>query len=531
MSLLDRVISSISPERGLRRMAARRTMDFLNTGYSHHGASKRKKTMVGWNSSGGSPDDDITENQKTLRERSRDLYMGSPLAAGAIKTIRTNVVGAGLKLNSHIDYEFLGISREQAQEYERSFEREFNLWANSTDCDAARMCTFGQLQGLALLSACHSGDVFATMPLIKRPGSIYDLRINLIEGDRVCDPEPKLRDKNIMGGIELDKYGAAVNCYIAKHHPESQQMGVKKEWATVPFYGSKSGRRQVLHVMNDIERPGQRRGVPMLAPVIEAVKQLTRYADAEVQAAVISGFFTVFLETDAPEANLGELGGGIPEEDQLPKTDSEEESSIELGNGSVVGLPEGMKANTANPGRPNAQFDPFVVSLCRWIGTGLEIPYELLVKHFTASYSASRAALLEAWKMFRMRRAWLVQTFCQPVYEEWLTEAILKGRVQAPGFFDDPAIRAAWCGSEWHGPSQGQLDPLKEANAARVRVDENFSTREKEAAELTGMDWDQLYETRVHEEKKRREGGLLNYGNAMTAAAAADSADEPEVEE
>lgn len=112
--------------------------------------------------------------------------------------------------------------------------------------------------------------------------------------------------------------------------------------------------------------------------------------------------------------------------------------------------------------------------------------------------------------MFRMRREWLVSSFCQPVYEEWLTEAILKGRIEAPGFFDDPAFRAAWCGAEWYGDAQGQLDPLKEAEAAKLRVEEGFSTREREAAELTGMTYDTIIAVRKQEEQARREAGLLS---------------------
>lgn len=38
-----------------------------------------------------------------LRQRSRDLYMGSPLATGALKTFRTNVVGFGLRLKAQVD--------------------------------------------------------------------------------------------------------------------------------------------------------------------------------------------------------------------------------------------------------------------------------------------------------------------------------------------------------------------------------------------------------------------------------------------
>lgn len=107
-----------------------------------------------------------------------------------------------------------------------------------------------------------------------------------------------------------------------------------------------------------------------------------------------------------------------------------------------------------------------------------------------------------------MRRSWLISSFCQPIYEEWLSDAVSSGRIEAKGFFDDPVIRKAWCGADWFGDSQGQLDPLKEANAAKIRVEEGFSTREREAAELTGMKYEVIESQRSREEQFRKEHGL-----------------------
>ena len=223
----------------------------------------------------------------------------------------------------------------------------------------------------------------------------------------------------------------------------------------------------------------------MLAPVIESLKQLGRYTEAELVAAVVSGLFTVFVEKEgySNEAPFGQI---VPEEQQV---DRYTENSIELGPGAIIDLNEGEKANVVNPGRPNAAFDGFVTSICRQIGAALEIPYELLLKNFNASYSASRAALLEAWKSFRMYREWLAADFCQPIYEEWLTEAVAKGRIDAPGFFGDPLIKKAYCGAEWNGPAQGLLNPTQEVAAAQKRVENGFSTRSKEAKEMNGTDY------------------------------------------
>ena len=132
----------------------------------------------------------------------------------------------------------------------------------------------------------------------------------------------------------------------------------------------------------------------------------------------------------------------------------------------------------------------------------MEIPFELLTKSFLASYSASRAALLEAWKSFRMRRTWFANDFCQPIYELWLSEAVARGRINAPGFFNDPSKKRAWCKADWNGPAPGQIDPTKEVEAAIKRVSEGFSTRERETIELTGGDWDKNIEQVTRENER-----------------------------
>jgi capsid protein len=98
--------------------------------------------------------------------------------------------------------------------------------------------------------------------------------------------------------------------------------------------------------------------------------------------------------------------------------------------------------------------------------------------------------MLEAWNAFRMRRGWFANDFCQPIYELWLSEAVALGRIKAPGFFNDPLIKKAWCNAEWIGPAQGMLDPTKEVEAATKRVEQGYSTRERETTELTGGNWD-----------------------------------------
>ena len=507
-AMIDRAIATVAPEKGLKRAAARQKMQILNSGYGNYGANVYKKSMKGWLFAGGSHREDIEDNASILRQRSRDLYMGVPIANGAIKTMRTNVVGRGLRLKPTIDREAIGgMTAAAAQKLEKQIEREWRLWAESPDCDIERIDNFYELQQLAFLNWLMSGDCLAVLPIKPRKNQPYDLRVQLIEADRLSSPDYcDSYDNKIVGGVEVAPDGEVVAYHISNQHPLSYEVTDIK-WQRVEAY-TKAGRRNVLHIMTR-ERIGQRRGVPFLAPVIESLRQLGKYTDAELIAAVVSGMFTVFVEKEDASGDEA-IGSMIPEEQQI---DEEDETSLEMGPGVIMDLNPGEHIHDTNPGRPNSNFSMFVEAICQQIGAALEIPYELLVKRFNSSYTASKGALEEAWKMFRMYRAWLATDFCQPIYEEWLTEAVAKGRIEAPGFFSDPLIRKAYCRAEWNGPAKGILDPVKEVSAAEKRVQNGFSTRSSETMEMTGGDYFSNTDQVKQEEKKLSEVKKVGKGN------------------
>ena len=181
ISMLDRMIANISPQKAVRREIARKQLSYLNSGYSHHGANVNRKSVRDWDSESNSPDEDINNNLSVLRSRSRDLYMGGAnIATGAIKTTRTNTIGSGLVLKPSIDNEFLKMTDQEAEKWEQSVTREFEYYAASVNCDRFRLNNFYELQQLAFLSMLLSGDVFVVLPYKKREGFLYDLRIQII---------------------------------------------------------------------------------------------------------------------------------------------------------------------------------------------------------------------------------------------------------------------------------------------------------------------------------------------------------------
>ena len=171
-------------------------------------------------------------------------------------------------------------------------------------------------------------------------------------------------------------------------------------------------------------------------------------------------------------------------------------------------------------------------ALCEQVGAALEIPADLLLMAFNASYSASRAALLEAWKAFRMRREWLTKNFCRPVYEVWMTEAVARGRIVAPGFLTDPLIRQAYLQSEWIGPSQGQLDPTKEVAAAVTAIENGLSTREAEAIRLNGSEYAaNVDKLTLENERLRKANGAPTPAEAQPTEEGAPTEEDPPEED
>lgn len=499
-----------------------------SSGYSEAGASTTRRALKGFTPRSGSPREDIDANNYTLRQRGRMLTISSPLATSAINTNRTKVVGVGLTLKSSINRDVLGLSPEAAKQWQKHTEAEWRLWAErKQNCDALGMNNFDSLQQVALVSWLQSGDVF---PLLKHYDvtrlAPYSLRIHLVEADRVSTPNQygiggyhtmvEGRNPNtgnrIFDGVEVDKQGMVVAYHVCSTYPW-QITSEPREWTRVEVYGKKTGLPNILHIIST-DRPDQYRGVTYLAPVIEPLLQLRRYTEAELMAAMIQSFFTAWIvtKTDTSELPFNETGGagdiaGIPDFNPGEGRFDDNPNEYELGPGTVTHLEDGEDIKFGSPNIPTTGFDDFVKTFCKLIGAGLGIPYDVLVKEYNSSYSSARAALLDAWEDFRMRRKWFVDDFCQPVYEVWLAEAVARGRVKAPGFFDDPLIRAAWCGARWIGPVQGSLDPLKEAKAAVLQIQHALKTHEQITRETGGGDWDENVEQLAAENAKLTAAG------------------------
>lgn len=459
--------------------------------YGSHGASQTLNSMVGWIIDAGNAEDNIDLYSSTLRKRARDLYTGGGLARSGPETLTTSVVGWGILPKPKIDGDFLGMTDEAREEAEKTIAREFRLWAGNTMCDATRRQNFYGIQQLAFLSMLMSGDVFALFGMKENKRTPYQTTIRLLEADRICNPDSSGDSEGtatdsggrIVDGVETDQEGTVIRYHVASRSPIAENDSSELIWTAIDAFGADTGYPNILHVMT-YERPEQCRGIPFVAAEIEQLKQFTRYMNAELAANVVSAMLTCFITSDQDDGSFG-MQDAVNKEDKV----TDDNISLELAPGAVYSLPPGKKIETVNPLRSNSQFETFVNTCITVIASSMGIPKEVLTKKYESNYTAARAALLDFWRTVKVYRTRFNDDFNQPIYEQWLSEAVATGRIDAPGFFDDPAVRQAWCGCVWMGASMGHVDPKKEVAAAESRIANNITTQEQEAAEYNGNDW------------------------------------------
>jgi len=548
-SWLDKLALSVSPKWGMGRLAHKYKASLLSgteSGYIIPGS--RRKSMKGVVARGGSPDKDTIPKLKGSRALSRDLFMNSPVAVATLRRKVINVIGPGLMMQSRVDREFLGLSDEQADKFETSFEREFDMWGESLACDFDGINMFGEMQSLIYLNVLLNGDIFFMLPWRDSPESPYEVSVKLIDSDLVRDPYNK-GNRDIQGGVEKNAAGQVVAYHVAnfyeneyeKTHTGSIQkstvfdfvntMGgspsINVEGRTydikrIPVF-DEQGNRQIFHIMNG-ERVGQRRGMPVFAPVIDALKQMTRLADAELMNALVASYFTVFVkdmsglgalmqEGFVPSETTTGGGGDGPNQPQVAKSEGDE-FDVEMGSGNVVYVDDKKDITLADPRKVDGQFEKFFDVLAMQVCAAANEPAEEALLKFQTSYTAAKAASNQACKAHFVDRWKIDRRFCSICSNEVLREGALKGRIDAPGYFDDMATARAWGRSTWVGTGQGQLNPKDEAQAAVIKVNNKLSTREEEYMADRGGRWDSAMDRYARENKKLDDLGIVDNQNS-----------------
>jgi lambda family phage portal protein len=440
MNWLDKAISWLAPEAGLRRVRARHATQVMRLAYE--GARTGRRTD-GWIATGNSANAEIAVALSKLRERSRDLIRNNAYASRAVAEVIGNAVGTGITAQS----------RTGVPELNSQIDGAWLDWME--ECDADGQADFYGLQVLVARTVFESGECLVRFRQRRSDdGFKIPVQLQVLEPDYLDHTKTQKTDTGyIIQGVEFDLVGRRTYYWLYGQHPgDVVQTGVRGGLGALQSVRVPAS--EVLHIYRK-DRPGQVRGVPWLAPVIITLRDLDEYEEAELVRKKIEACFAAFVTQpqgpDGPPIGADATAEGTT---STHRVESFEPGMIEY-------LKPGEEITFAAPTYA-AGYRDYVAAKQAQIATGLQLTYEQLTGDLSrVNYSSYRAGLLSFRNGIEVFRwAAFIPMFCIPVWNRVMQVAFAAGAIAEAGPFK----------VEWTPPGFGSVDPYKDSVATLNRI-------------------------------------------------------------
>lgn len=425
----------------------------------------------------------------TLRQRSIQLFTENLYAKGLIRRLLTNELNRGLFPEAAPDETLLGLEEDSLSDWSEDVENRFGLWArNELVCDWRGEQTWAALQKEIRREALIAGDVLVLLRPHPKTGIP---RVQIITGNQIQTPlgthVATPSTNTIDHGVERNADGRVVAYWVRQKDFKFKRL---------PAYGSKTGRRIAWLVFGADKRYDEVRGQPLLAVVLQSLKELDRYRDASLRKAVLNSILAMFVKKNSDKpGTLPLTGGAVKKGTATEKTASGDRSwnfAEQLPGMVIEELQEGEEPVAFSTKDANADYGAFEQAVVQAIAWSSEVPPEILTLAFSNNYSASQAAINE-FKIY-LEKMWheFGEAVCTPVYNAWLIEEVRRGEIKAPGLLEawrdtaDYVTLGAWVSVDWYGSIKPSTDMLKQAKGSEMLISNGFSTRAREARITTG---------------------------------------------
>lgn len=485
-----------------------------NVGY---GANVNSKSLAGMNSISSTATMDLLARQ-ILVSHSRQLSISNGVAAAAIDRYVTGVVGQGITYVPPETSSFIG---DLYPILAPAMANRLSVASQCCELDGQHEMTFPQLQTLVIENMLLSGEVF----LVRKPGSYA---WTAIEADRCINPyfmcanvqehivEGVFKLVNtetgnrIVDGVEIDAEGHEVAYWILKESIERPLAMTSNQIERIPADDPDTGLPICLHVYRPV-RPSCWRGAPLLAPVIEQLYLMSAYLQSEQDAAALQASLYGFMVSEKPtvdetspelasrmdemvpvyegEDDDGE-GNGNDESGEVEETNPFSVSykgqdaidevyrprSKPMTSGTFTHLKPGEDVKFLQSTHPNQNFAPFWSATTEIIASAVGLPAEVLKLSFNSSYSASRAALLQANEKYCQVRSHFLQKFVRPVIQCFIYETL-----EGYGMSDDERLFVSTSmatEAEFRVPRMPCIDQRQELEAYKLALEMGILTRD-----------------------------------------------------
>ena len=467
-----------------RRVRNEATTSF-STGWSSTGydGGRYRRRLKGWVPNQNTINTILTSQGELLRARCRDVLRNNPHANAGCDTYCANVIGAGIKPSP--------LLRDNPTLRDEMSE----LWRDWTDeCDADGLTDFYGMQTMIARQLFEAGEVFMRFrPRLPTDGLSVPLQIQLLESE-MCPYSFNQMAPNgnwIMNGIDLDFIGRRVAYWFYPVHPGDAliEPGFTSMPVRVPA-------TEVLHIFKPL-RPGQMRGVPLVAPALVKMFFLDQYDDAELERKKIAAMFAGFVTAPAPEDVIPNDG----------TDDTADQTNIGLSGlepGTLQTLLPGEDIKFSEPADVGGSYELFQYRQQLALFAAIGVPYSTTTGDLRKSnYSTLRGAIIEfRRKCEQIQHNVIVFQFCRAVRNRWLREAVLANAIAITPAEFLGQIRV-YQRTKWIAPRFEWVDPLKDRQAEKLAVDAGFKAR-SDVIEEEGYDPEET-DARIAADKAREE--------------------------
>ncbi|MBU4526564.1 MAG: phage portal protein [Desulfomicrobium sp.] len=454
--IMARVIGAVAPRAALRWAAGRAALSsYIGAGGSDHNAN--------WRPTRKSADAILRTDAAGLVARARSLDRNNVNVSGALRKIVSNVVHTGIRPQ---------FTHSRTRAPLNDLEGSFNAWAKHNKF-------YVWQQGLALRHWWVDGEILGNLWIDPRRllVGINPLRVEMLEQDLIdSNKNGVLANGHTMRrGMELDRHGDPVACWILSAHPGDYLYGTGLESARVEL-------SRLVHLWLPL-RASQTRGVSLMAPIVEEIRDLGEYKASERIAARLAAAFGLFIKTQHPELGAAMMPGGT--QSQAPTVGDYLET------GRIQTLPAGTEIQVAEASRPSSPYADYVRSANKDASVGFGLRYGNYSHDYTeSSFSSERSAALDERRGWIGQQEFLTDGWCEPIARRWLEIEAATGRTD---------LRPEDVGINWQAPGWPWVDPVKDATANEKKLAMRVTTRRTICAEM-GTDFDETLEQLAREE-------------------------------
>lgn len=436
-----------------------------------------------WTTANWSSSSEISTDLAKLRARSRELHRNNPFAKRFAAILRTNVVGPdGITLRAKVTNDAGQLEKDANSKIESAWQD----WCRRGHCDVTGQYSFRELCNIAISAVEADGEVL--LRIHKQKEFKYRFALELLDADHldIMHNDILPTGNKIEMGIEYNAHGRPVAYHITDINPNDRASLLPRKRLRIPA-------DEMIHLFRP-ERPGQPRGLPWMHAVMNDLKMLGAYIEAEIVAARTAAAKMGFLSRKEGAS-------------QYTGTDANEADTVEpvqeVSPGIIEQLPDGYSFEPWDPTHPTTAFDSFTKTVLRAVASGIDVSYSTLTGDLTdVNYSSIRAGMLAERDHFRNLQTWFIEWFLLPVFEEWLYLAIMFNHINLPleKFEKFNKVKFVPRGFSW-------VDPEKEINARTKEIEAGLNSEIRASAEL-GRDYEEIIAEQEQAQKIRDKHNL-----------------------